>query len=212
MKKLTAVVCVLALVALAAQAEAKMTAGFKGGVNLGDVSGDNAPENTSTRTGIQGGAFLRHGVNEQFGVQGEVLYVQKGVEGDIETEDGDTHTATYKVDYIDIPLLFVAIFPAGDKLGFNIFGGPSFNFNMTAEADIEGHGTEDIENVKSFEFGAVIGGGLGYMLSSVSLVVDVRYSMGATSITEEVAGVSADMKNRGIGIMAGVAFPIGGGE
>jgi hypothetical protein len=38
----------------------------------------------------------------------------------------------------------------------------------------------------------------------------VRYGIGATSILKEIEGVSFDVKNRGIGIMAGLAFPLGG--
>ena len=186
-----------------------MTAGFKGGVNWGDLSGDNAPDNASMRTGFQGGAFLRSDINPQFGVQGEVLYVQKGVEGDFLTDDLDIHPATYKLDYIDIPIVFVANFPAGDKFGFNVFGGPSFNFNTGATADVEEHGSVDLDNVKGFEFGAVIGAGLAYKLSSMSLIADVRYSLGASSISDDIDGESIDVKNRGIGLMAGLSFPLG---
>jgi hypothetical protein len=47
------------------------------------------------------------------------------------------------------------------------------------------------------------------MLSSFSLLADVRYGIGATSVVGDVAGVSVDVKNRGIAIMGGLAFPIG---
>jgi hypothetical protein len=200
----------VAMVSVARVDAATWTAGAKGGVNWGDLGGDNAPENTSARAGFQGGAFARCNPTEQFGVQAEILYVQKGAEGDFLTEDLDIHPATYKLDYIDIPIVFVANFPAGDKLGFNVFGGPSFNFNTGATADVEEHGTIDLNNVKSFEFGAVIGAGLAYELSSMSLIADVRYSLGASPVVDDVGGQSVDAKNRGIGLMAGLSFPLGG--
>jgi hypothetical protein len=113
-----------------------------------------------------------------------------------------------KLDYIEFPVLVVATFPAGEKAAFNVFVGPTFGFNSKAEVEVVEHNeTEDISDlVSSFEFGAAIGGGAEYMLSSFSIVLDVRYSLGATNIPDEG---DADLKNRGIGIMAGVKFPFG---
>jgi hypothetical protein len=200
-----------AMLVIATGADAKKYAGVKGGVNMADFSGDNAPDNSSTRTGFCGGAFYGVGINEQFGVRGELNYIQKGASGDVETEDLDIHSGTYKLDYVEIPLLFVAGFPAGEKFEFSLFAGPTFAFNTTAEVEIPAHNeTLDLDNVKGFEFGAAIGGGVAYMLSSFSIIADVRYGIGATSIREDVAGQSVDVKNSGIGVMAGVQFPLGG--
>jgi Outer membrane protein beta-barrel domain len=212
MKAVLGMLCVAMLV-VAANADAKkMVAGVKGGVNMADFGGDDAPDNSSMRTGISVGAFYGFGINDQFGVRGEVNYVQKGDEGDVQTEDGDIHTGTYKFDYVEIPLLFVAGFPAGDKFAFSIFGGPTFAFNTTAEVEIPAHNvTEDLSEItKGFEFGAAIGGGIEYMLSSFSIIADLRYSLGASTIIDDGSGDSIDVKNNGIGIMAGVQFPLGG--
>lgn len=209
MRTMVGMLCVAMLV-VATGADAKKYAGFKGGVNLGDFSGDDAPDNSSTRTGFSGGAFYGIGINEQFGVRGEVNYVQKGSEGAVQTEDGDIHDGTYKLDYVEIPLLFVADFPAGDKFAFSIFAGPTFAFNTTAEVEVPAHNaTESLDNIKGFEFGAAIGGGIEYMLSSFSIIADLRYSLGASSVADD-AGESIDIKNTGIGVMAGVKFPLGG--
>ena len=210
MRAMVGMLCAASLV-LATSVDAKKYAGVKGGVNMADFSGDQAPANNGTRTGFSGGAFYGWGINDQFGVRGELNYVQKGAEGDVQAEDGDTHLGTYKLDYVEIPVLFVADFPAGEKFGFNIFAGPTFAFNTTAEAEIPAHNeTEELDNVKGFEFGAAIGGGIEYKLSSFSIIADVRYSLGASSVSEDnAAGESVDVKNRGIGIMAGVQFPLG---
>lgn len=210
MKAIMGVFCAIMLVG-AINADAKKYAGIKGGVNMADLSADaEVVDNTSMRNGFSGGAFYGVDVNPQFGVRGEALYVMKGVKGDITTQDGDVHDGTISVDYIDIPLLFVANLATGDKIGLNLFAGPSFNFNIKSEVSTE-DGVEDRKDgTKSFEFGAVIGGGLEYILSSCSIIADVRYSMGASSIVEDVEGQSIDVKNRGIGIMAGLKFGLGG--
>ena len=206
MKRLLMITSAVVLAAFASTARAeRITGGLKAGANFGDFAGDDAPENLTTRSAFQGGGFVQCPINRRLGVRGEVLYVQKGAEGDYLTDDVDIHTAIYKLDYIDIPVLFVANFPAGDsKFGFNVFVGPSFNFNVSAKAAVEEHGTLD-QDVKSFEFGAAVGVGATYALEKVSLLADVRYSMGITTLSDD----AGDITNSGIGVMGGIAFPIG---
>jgi hypothetical protein len=206
MKQLLTVVCAVVLVVLSTQARAeRVTAGLKAGGNFGDFAGDDPPEHLSGRSAFQGGGFVQCPINERLSVRGNVLYVQKGAEGDIVVEDGDTHTGLYKLDYIDIPVEFVASFPAGNtKFGYTVFAGPSFNFNMKAEAAVEEHGTVDLEGVRSFEFGAVVGMGVTYALEKFSLLAEGRYSMSVTSSFDD-----ADIKNRGVGVLGGLVFPIG---
>lgn len=206
MKRLFMITSAIVLAAFASTASAdRITGGLKAGANFGDFAGDDRPENLTTRTAFQGGGFVQCPINQRLGVRGEVLYVQKGAEGDFLTDDGDIHTALYKLDYIDIPVLFVASFPAGSsKFGFNVFVGPSFNFNLSAKAAVEEHGTLD-QDVRSFEFGAAVGAGATYALEKCSLLADVRYSMGVTSVSDHVG----DITNSDIGVMGGIAFPIG---
>ena len=198
------VASMLALFATSAGA-GRVTGGLKAGGNFGDFAGDNAPEHLSGRSAFQGGAFVQWPINQRLGVRGNVLYVQKGAEGDYLTDDGDIHPALYKVDYVDVPIEFVAAFPLGDtKFGYNVFAGPSFNFNTSARAAVEEHGTLDLEHVKSFEFGAVVGIGITYDLEKFSLIGEGRYSMSVTSLSDDV-----DIKNRGVGVLGGISFPLG---
>jgi hypothetical protein len=207
--KLLLTVCAVALVALAAPANAaKMYGGVKAGANFGTLVGDDALDN-SERSAFQGGVFIGTHVNERFGFRVEGLYVMKGAEGSLQVEDGDIHDAAFKLAYIDFPLLFVFDAPAGETLAFNFFAGPTLGFNISAKADVAEHGEEELDNVASFEFGAAIGAGIEKKMSGASLLLDVRYSFGATSIAEDVAGQSVDIKNRGIGVMAGLSFPFG---
>jgi len=207
MKKWTVIVCALALVASAGVASAAgMYGGFKGGINMASLSGDSV-DDLDTRNGFAGGLFWGTSIAQQFDVRIEGLYVSKGAEGPSGvTGDGHAHDTVFKLDYIEIPVLFVANFGSGEKLGFNVFGGPTFAFNIKDEAEVEDHDeTVDLE-AKGFEFGAAIGAGLEYMMSSFALTFDARYSLGASNISD-TEGV--DVKNRGIGLMAGLKFPLG---
>jgi opacity protein-like surface antigen len=205
---------------LAAHANAKtMYLGVKGGLNIGSLTGESSspvapasltgedPDNLDSHNGFIGGAFYGIDFTDDFGLRIEGLYVMGGAEGPYNTQDGDTHEAIIKLDYIQFPLLFVVNIPATEQLTFDVTLGPTFSFNTTAEAEIPEHNeTEDISNIAGFEFGAAIGAGVEYKLSSMSILVDARYYAGATSVID--VGQS-DVKNRGIGIMAGVKFPLG---
>ncbi len=209
MKKLILSMCVLSLVSIGvSQASAAKWAGVKGGINMADFSGSDAPDNTDMRNAFAGGAFFGWGINQQFGIQIEGLYMSKGAKGK-DDSGGTPVDVTLKLDYIEFPILLAVRFPAGEKLAFDIFAGPTLGFNIKAEVEEEGTTVDFKDDTESFEFGATFGGGFYYMLESFSILADVRYGMGATTVAKDVNGESTDLKNKGIGIMLGVAFPIG---
>ncbi|MDH4037117.1 MAG: PorT family protein [Candidatus Krumholzibacteria bacterium] len=212
MKKLILSICVLSLVSIGvSQASAAKWAGVKGGINMADFGGSDAPDNTSMRNAFAGGAFFGWGINEQFGIQIEGLYMSKGAKGK-DDSGGTPVDATVKLDYIEFPILFAVRFPAGEKLAFDIFAGPTLGFNIKAEYEAGGE-TQDVKDeTESFEFGAAFGGGFYYMLESFSILADVRYGIGATTTQKDFEGQSYDVKNKGIGIMVGVAFPLGSNQ
>lgn len=179
-------------------------AGVRGGVNIADITGDDA-EGLDTRNRILAGAF--YGIDfEDFGVRIDGLYAQKGAEGSfVLPGDDHPHETIVSLDYIEFPVLFMVGFPTGDKFAVNLFAGPTFGFNLNAEAEIPDHGeTMDLEDVQTFEFGGAFGGGFEYMLSSMSFVADLRYALSATSVSDEFDG-----KNTGVGVTVGVKFPLG---
>lgn len=219
MKKFVLSTFVLGFLMMGAVAtHAAKWAGVKGGVNLGDLAGDAAlrshwPDvflstaDTHMRRGFTGGAFFGLGISERFGIQIEGLYVMKGAyEGGPYEGSGDNGI---RLDYLEFPLLFVADLPAGE-FAFKLFAGPTFSFVTSAEKEAGGV-TDDIKDeTKSFDLGAAVGGGIEYAFASFSIVGDVRYTIGASNAFEDVDGQAVDVKNRGIGIMAGLSFPIGG--
>ena len=213
MKRILLTLSTIALVAFAAQANAAgMYAGIKLGANFANVGGDDALDDTSMRTGFQGGLFIGKHVNDQFGFRVEGLYVQKGAKADIDYGPGIGVLETVeKLDYIEFPILFVYDLMNSESMGFNLFAGPTLGFNINAQAEPDGGDSADIDNVKSFEFGAAIGAGLEKkMAGGKGIGLDVRYTIGAPSVFEDVAGESVDVKNRGIGVMAFYSIPLGG--
>jgi hypothetical protein len=167
------------------------------------------------RMGFVGGGYATAHINEQFAVRLEALYLQKGGKGDLVGEIGGTPFAlemTFKLDYVEFPLLAVVSFPAGSSGTFDIFAGPAVSFNLSAEIEAKAGGqsaSEDLEGVSSVDFGGVLGAGFTLALTSVDLFADARWEWGFTSIDD--SEIEADIKNSAFGFMVGVGFPLGSG-
>jgi opacity protein-like surface antigen len=183
------------------------------GVNTFDFSGDIS----DVRTGFAGGAFASAGITDAFGVRLELLYAQKGAKGTLDLavngSPAGTANITYKVDYIEIPILAVGSIPAGGETKVNFFGGPAVAFRTSAKvkAEVEGQSDEqDIsEGLESSDFGFAAGAGLETAASSrVHVVMDARYTFGLSQVFKS----GDDIKNGGFTFMAGIAFPLGGGR
>ena len=85
MKKLMISLLALMLIAGVAQAQMKMEFGFKGAVNMSNVTGD--VENNKMMLGFGGGIFGKFMPSPQFTIQPEVLYMMKGAKYDDHTDE-----------------------------------------------------------------------------------------------------------------------------
>ena len=217
MKRIFVTLSAVALVALAAQARAAggMYGGVKAGANFANMSNaedfiasgtSGASVSTSMRTGFMGGLFVGKDVNEKMGFRVEGLWVQKGVKADITVPSLGTASTTTKLDYIEFPILFVYNLSNTEKMGFNVFAGPTLGFNITAKAE----DTDIKDNIESFEFGGAIGAGVAKkMAGGKAITLDARYSMGGTGVGKDVPSGVDNPKNRGIGVMVGYQMPLG---
>jgi hypothetical protein len=213
MKRFVAVISMAVLVAFAAQANAgKMYGGIKAGANFATMSD---VDDSSMKTGFQGGVFVGTHINDEFGFRVEGLWVQKGVKADEDFGPGiGVVEVTTSLDYIEFPLLFVYDLAAGESVGINLFAGPTLGFNIGADAEADGGDSVDIkDDIESFEFGAAIGAGLAKtMASGKAIGLDVRYTLGATGVGKDVPDNVDNPKNRGIGLMAFFQVPLGSQE
>lgn len=174
---------------------AQMQLGVKAGLNLANLSGDDISD-TDARTGIAGGVFFMYQFNEMFAVQPELTYSMKGAKekGIIENI---SYEAEINLDYFEIPLLLKFLIPIkGSGVKPAIFAGPALAINLSAKSKIEAAGQsfeEDIEDVKSTDFGLVFGGGIGFPVGNGELGFDIRYILGLSTIDDSAA--NADIKN-----------------
>lgn len=206
MNKHIAVMLVAGLALLPGVASAQVEFGLKGGVTFADVPkfGEEVRDDdgdAQMRIGMAAGGHVAIAFGGIVGLQGEVLYTQKGIKAEA---PGDVdQTFTLELDYIDVPVL-LRLGPSGGN-GLQFLVGPSFNFNIGARSVLEGFidDDEDVkEEFKDFEMGLVVGG--GYYGSVV--IVEGRWQEGLTDISAIRESGDSTYRNRTFLALVGVRF------
>lgn len=210
MKKWTYLLCTVMLVGFTSNAGAtKLSLGLIGGVNFADLTD---VDETSVRTGFSGGGFVEADFSPKYGARLEVLYTQKGVERNANPEFGDS-SSTLKLDYVEFPLLFVANLTQSETTGFALVVGPSFGYNISAEDVADAGPTIDVaDNVEPLDVDLVLAFEFEHIRSSLSMFVDVRFSIGLVPVFENAPSAYEDIKNQDLLLLLGLKFPLGGGE
>jgi hypothetical protein len=213
----SAFACALSLTALPAAAQSPISIGPMAGVsfytftgNDADIYGTDLGANFSkgSRVGFIGGGFAEFEFGKVFAIEPQVLYVQKGAKYDVQLTDGSgSASATLKLDYIQVPLLFKAEYrEAGRDYAPSLFVGPAIAFKTSCKITASAAGqsaSEDCatDTVNSTDFSLIFG--LGFELSK--FVLQARYDLGLTNVPQE-SGV--DLKNGGFAITLGYGFAL----
>ncbi len=184
-----------------------MIFGVKGGLNLANISGDDA-EGNAMKIAFGGGVWLNYAITEAFSVQPELMYMIKGC--DSEEEDG----GTLKFQYVDIDLLARYTIPMEGKFAPYFFAGPYISMLMSADAEM-GDDSADIKDyMESMDYGAMIGVGGEYKLEQGCITFDARYALGLAKLAKDDEASleffemeeAPDFKNTGIMVMVGYGF------
>lgn len=185
--------------------------GFKAGLNLANIHGDDA-KNNLMKTGYHVGGF----VTIPFGnlaFQPELLISTRGYRLD---SDDENVKESFNFMYVDVPLLLK--FYATNNLNLHL--GPQIGANLSGtykykndKEDIDN--SEDVENINVLDLGATAGIEFD---SGIGLVVGARYYYGLTNIQEEseitieINGIESsiteqnDIKNNMIQVYVGIGF------
>mgnify|MGYP000541810377 FL=1 len=202
----------------AAHGQAEVKPGIKVGANLASFGGGDADRffegaDEQFRTGVVLGGFVTIDPAGPFALQTELLYIQEGVQAEGTLSET---TVTYKINYIEVPILAKLQIPVTGPLTPTFFAGPSVGVPVSETVELEQSGSSSSRSIDDLidptDVGVHVGGGLDIAAGTVEVTLDLRYQIGVTSIfrqgENEVldrAGVE-DIKNRGIGITAGLAF------
>ncbi|MFO7654580.1 MAG: porin family protein [Candidatus Krumholzibacteriia bacterium] len=175
------------------------------------------------RTSFAVGGYLVFALSPMVHFQPEVLYVNKGakyedsmivnVEGTLVDVDLE---ATFKLSYLEVPLLLRFAPATSSSMQPFFLVGPAIGFKtsskLSAEATASAMGEtfteeveEDIEDVKSVDFGAAFGAGVQFAAgSATNISIEARYTLGLTSIDD--SGSDMSIKNSALMFLAGVSF------
>jgi hypothetical protein len=176
-------------------------AGVKGGVNIANQSADPSDaELSDSRMGLALGGFVGIPVLPSVKIQPEALFMMKG---DEESDAGAT--GSYKLNYIEVPVLAKIGFLTQSPAHPSLFFGPSLSINTGATAEGESGGlsfeTDVKDDTASTDFGLVVGGGVDFQ----NFGVDMRYTHGLSNVNDS-AGSDAEITNNVISIMGSLRF------
>ncbi len=147
--------------------------GFKAGLNISSLKIEDF-DNTDSRLGLHAGLLAHIHLAPQWAVQPELLYSAEGGKVDF----GGGSEATYKNDYVNIPVMLQYMFDNG----FRLEAGPQLGLLVSSKIEDENDNEEDADDV--FKTTNVsLGVGLNY-LSHSGFGFGGRYNHGLSNIAE----------------------------
>ncbi|MFO7744339.1 MAG: porin family protein, partial [Psychroflexus sp.] len=169
--------------------------GFKGGINLSNISGD-VPSSYETRTSMNIGAYGLYKILPKLGIQAELLYSEQGFSNDY-VPDAITIEKVEEVlrmQYINLPVL--ASYNVIENLW--IEGGIQVGYLVDAELELEEVELGDTDNVNSStdtfdrtdryeSLDIALAGGLRYKLNR-NFMVQARYTNSIKDINKIKTG------------------------
>jgi opacity protein-like surface antigen len=212
MKKLILSLAVLASAAGVANAQTGIKVGLKGGFNGSTFSGADS-KGSEYKAGFAAGGFVNFGVSDNFSIQPELLYSQKGASIDgVPYASGTTvgTNGTYKstLGYLDVPIMFRYNIGEDGK-GFFVEVGPQGSFVLHRRDFTEDSGGKQVgssatstDDLNKVVLGYV--GGLGYQITS-GLQLGLRYTGDFTQVYKQQAG-SINVHNSVFQFQVGYAF------
>ncbi len=190
-----------------------LTAGLKGGMNIANLHGkgvkvieEGIGTDLVSKMGFCAGGFITYNINDMFAIQPELLFSMKGAKAEREIE-GETAKLAFNLNYLEIPVLAKLSIPTPGNVKPSLFVGPSLAIKLSGKLKTEIAGEseeEDLEDLKSTDFGLVFGAGIDFALGQGKLTVDARYTLGLTKADESEEEL--DIKNGAISIMVGYSF------
>ena len=207
----------LALALSANPVQAQVTVGPMAGVSIytftgsdANIYGEDLGANFSktSRVGFLVGGFAEFEFGMVVAIEPQLLWVQKGGKYDIDLTDGSgSGSLTFKLDYIQVPVLFKAEYrKAGQDFAPSLFAGPAVAFKTSCKLDVEA-GSASVsddcpaDGVNSLGWSLIFGLGIEFE----RLVLQARYDLGLSNVSQ---GSAEDFKNGGWGITLGYGFPI----
>jgi hypothetical protein len=219
MKIISKSILIFLLVFSTSNLMAQLSIGGRVGANFANVSVSNIEDiSTNSITGFSVAFVLDIGITENFSVQPELAFIQKGFNQE-ETFDILGTMFTIKVDqvinYIDVPILAKYAFVNSETLIVYVAAGPVLGYAMSGKTTVEQDGEKetmdinfDDEGINRFDFGGSIGAGAGFGVGPGHIVLDLRYVMGFSNLIKDPID-NEKVNNTGFGASVGYVVPLG---
>lgn len=190
---------------------AQLAVGIRGGLNISSLAGDVA---TDSKTGILAGAFVGIPLKNNWGIQPEISYVQKGAKREFLETTGGSTTETTKLDYIELQIPIGVDLPVeNENINPRLYAGPTVALALSCEEveRAEPSGTESSsdckDDIKTYDFGLVFGFGVELGSGRNAFIADLRYDVGIANINDAVDDegnrVRVSNKNRSTQLLVG---------
>lgn len=170
--------------------------GLTAGVTVSDI---NSSDSTTFKrlVGGVGGVFMGTSINSNLGLLVEVLATQRGAADDLATAD-----VTFRLTYLDVPVL-LRFGPTSDSgTNFNVFTGPVAGFRL--KADLKDDKTGISLNRKNDTKGLDLGWAAGVGVERGAFLADLRYTMGISDFNDNKPGPK--LRNRSAALKVGFRF------
>ena len=187
----------------------KMQIGIEGGVNFSNAS-INPSVTTDTRTGLIVGSLLDVNFTPQITLTPGIRFTMKGFSNTYTNVNGVSQTDTYKLNYLEFPVLLKVKFPLTEIKPY-LAAGPVLGINLSANLD-QTAGTQSASsdvsnNVESIDFGLLFAGGMDFKVGmNTALFFQFGYQLGLSNIAKNTG--TTTIKNNALQITGGVKFGI----
>jgi opacity protein-like surface antigen len=183
--------------------------GITGGLTVAKVGGSDVND-AKLKTGFVGGGVAVFPISPTFSFQPELVYAMKGSKF---TDQGTD--ASFKLNYVELPVLVRYDVPVTGGTKPFLLAGPAFALETTCKISGTDQGTtvtfgcQDFFNqvgantdTKSFDVGAMFGGGLAFDVNGRVMTVGIRYNIGFMKVFSDT-----DVKNRVLSFVGSLEWP-----
>jgi opacity protein-like surface antigen len=183
----------------------EITVGGRTGLTFSQFEADGSyARDYSPNAGMMLGGEINLWLTNDFGVAGQLLYVNKSAT----TVDRSGASLTLSASYLEIPIYAKYRFGNGDIRPY-AFAGPALGFTLSSTAKVAARGQEaegDIDGWTNTDFGLNFGAGVSVRLNSnIDLVFDLGYALGLNAIGQDDGAYGY---HSGLRLMTGVMIPL----
>jgi hypothetical protein len=199
-------------------AQSHFAFGGRAGINLANLSFDpdiQSGLSKSTRVGFKFGAVGEIGFIPMIALRFEPMYSMGGCVVDNVQFGTVKGKITFKLSYLEIPILLKFNIPVPGSISPYVFAGPNLGLilsnNELDEAGGQSAESDLKDQTSSINFGLDFGAGVGFKVVPLTTIIfDIRYSLGLSNLLNDKGkqswGANQTIKTTGIQIVAGVIF------